>query len=347
MLPEHIVITHSPGSDLQNFLAQKAYTSLAVLTDENTSAHCYPHIKDFLPKHTLIQVKSGEEHKTVDSCQHIWHAMTDAQLDRHAALIIVGGGVLCDMGGFCAATYKRGIDFIFIPTTLLAQADASIGGKLGIDFNDFKNQIGVFQEPRFNLLYHGFLQTLPNDELRSGFAEIVKHALIGNARLWNETLLHPLKKQPWPILLRESAEFKYSIVKQDPHEKGIRKILNAGHTIGHAIETWCLTSGKKILHGDAIAAGLIIESKIAAYKQLLNLKQQHEIERYILSTFGKIELPNGSDATIAELCRQDKKNKGNKILAALLTGIGNAKWDVEINQREIEDSLAYYRNLQT
>jgi 3-dehydroquinate synthase len=345
MLPDHIVITSNPAKDLQPFLVRKGYTSFMVLTDENTTKHCYPFLKDSVPPHTHVEIKSGEENKTIESCTRIWEAMTEANLDRHSVLIIIGGGVLCDMGGFCAATYKRGIDFIFTPTTLLAQADASIGGKLGIDFNNFKNQLGVFKEPSLNLLHSGFLKTLAKNELRSGFAEIIKHALIGDGELWNQLRRNRLEDQPWEELLKKSSAFKYWVIEKDPLEKGLRKLLNAGHTIGHAIETHCLATGNKVLHGEAIAAGLITEGKLAVDRNLLTPLQFDEINAFILSLYGKIDLSNNSLKSIAELCKQDKKNKGNKILAALLNGIGAAQWDIEISPNEIVRSLAFYRDL--
>lgn len=345
MLPEHIVISSNPAKDLQTFLVRKAYTSVIVLTDENTAAQCYPTLKDSIQPHTRIEIKSGEENKSIESCNKIWETMTEANLDRHSVLIIIGGGVLCDMGGFCAATYKRGIDFIFVPTTLLAQADASIGGKLGIDFHNFKNQLGVFKEPALNLLHGGFLETLPGNELRSGFAEIIKHALIGDVELWNQLKANTLEDQPWDDLLRKSSAFKYSVIEKDPFEKGLRKILNAGHTIGHAIETFCLANGNKVLHGEAIAAGLISEGKLASERKMITSEHLDEISSFILALYGKIDLPTESFQEIAELCKQDKKNKGNKILAALLKGIGAAQWDIEISPDEVVRSLSYYRNL--
>ena len=347
MLLKNIVITQNPGSDLQNFLSGKTYSKLAVLTDENTAALCYPLLKDFLPAHTLIKIQSGEEHKTLQTCSTIWQAMTDSRLDRHSVLIIIGGGVLDDMGGFCAATYKRGIDFITVPTTLLAQADASIGGKLGIDFNHFKNHIGVFQEPALNLIYSGFLKTLPSNELRSGFAEVIKHALISDKKLWNDIRSKELKDQPWEILVRKSVEFKHSVVLQDPHEKDFRKILNAGHTVGHALESFFLAKGNKILHGEAIAAGLIVEACLSMKRKLLDEPSLQQIGGYILKTFGKLSFRQDQLKEIAELCLQDKKNKGNSVLCVLPDGIGRAKWDVEISLGEIEDCLAYYSLLQT
>lgn len=345
MLPPTIQLTQNPGPDLQKFLSEKKYSGIAVLTDENTLALCYPLVNDYLPAHSLVTVPSGEESKTLHTCTIIWQAMTDAKLDRHAALIIIGGGVLGDMGGFCAATYKRGIDFILLPTTLLAQADSSIGGKLGIDFNHFKNHIGVFQEPTMNLVYSGFLKTLPESELRSGFAEVIKHALISDRKLWDEIRSKELKTQPWATLVPASVEFKYSVVKQDPHEKGLRKILNAGHTIGHAIESYFLAKGNRILHGEAIAAGLIAEAYMGVKKGLLNQESLGEIGKYIVRIFGKLGIQQDQIPEIASLCIQDKKNMGNKVLCVLPDGIGRAKYDVEINLGEIEECLVYYNSL--
>lgn len=347
MLPEHILISAHSGRDLQGFLTQKQYSKLAVLMDENTMNACYPLIKEFLPTHTTILVKSGEESKTIETCSVIWEHMTNAFLDRHSALIVLGGGVLGDMGGFCAATYKRGIDFILVPTTLLAQADASIGGKLGIDFKSFKNHIGVFQEPALTLLHSGFLKTLPESELRSGFAEVIKHALISDKTLWDEIRTKDLAHQSWESLLKKSAEFKYSVIQKDPQEKDLRKILNAGHTIGHALESFFLVNGSKILHGEAIAAGLITEAYLGMKHQLLDEALLNQMATYILSIFGKLRVDEDHIPRIATLCLQDKKNKGNSVLCVLPNGIGSARWDVEISLREIEDGLSFYRLLQT
>ncbi len=344
MLPENIILTNTPGSDLERFLAQRKYSKILVLADEHTQQACYPLISESLPPHGVLTVDSGEENKVLETCGVIWQTMTDEMLDRHAVLIILGGGVLGDMGGFCAATYKRGIDFILIPTTLLAQADASIGGKLGIDFNNFKNQIGVFKQPALTVLHAGFLKTLPENELRSGFAEVIKHALISDKKLWDDIRTKDLKSQDWDSLLRQSAEFKYSVIEQDPYEKGLRKILNTGHTIGHALESYFLAADSKILHGEAIAAGLIAEARIASQKKILDDQSLKEITGYILRIFGKLTIPENALQEIAALCLQDKKNKGNSVLGALPEGIGNAKWDVEISSAEIVDSLQFYRS---
>ncbi len=344
MIAENIILTQEPEQELTGFLTRKNYSRILVLADEHTANFCYPLLAGALPAHTLITVNPGEENKILNTCSIIWQAMTDAQLDRHAVMLVLGGGVLGDMGGFCAATYKRGIDFILIPTTLLAQADASIGGKLGIDFNHYKNHIGVFQQPALTLLYTGFLKTLPEAELRSGFAEVIKHALIADKNLWDIIRTKPLAEQNWDVLLHQSASFKYSVIQQDPYEKGLRKILNAGHTIGHAIESFFLTNNTAITHGEAVAAGLVAEAFIAVQKGLLTRPELVQITDYILNVFGKLTLEESTLPALALLCQQDKKNKGKQILSALLQGIGKAQWDVEVSLNEIVEALQYYRS---
>ena len=257
---------------------------------------------------------------------------------------MLGGGVLGDMGGFCAATYKRGIDFVLLPTTLLSQVDASIGGKLGIDFHHFKNHIGVFQEPACTLVATDFLTTLPLRELRSGFAEIIKHCLIADKQMWETIRQKPFEKQEWQTLIAHSIEIKYKVIQEDPKEKGLRKILNFGHTIGHALETYFLTSGNKLFHGEAIALGMIAESFIAAHKGLISTEELAQLTAYLIAVFGKVNLPTNFSEVLA-LTDQDKKNSGNTILIALPNSIGKAVWDVEITKAEIAESLHYYQSL--
>ena len=346
MLPDNILLSSNLVKDLQDFLNQKKYSSLAVLVDENTHRYCYPLIQDALPQHFLISVRSGEAEKNIDTSVEIWKAMTDHGLDRHACVLVLGGGVLGDMGGFCAATYKRGIDFILIPTTLLAQVDASIGGKLGVDFNHFKNHIGVFQKPVLTLLYGGFLKTLPEAELRSGFAEIIKHSLISDEEMWKEISTRPLKQQDWKKLIKHSVEFKAWITTEDPKEKGLRKILNAGHTIGHALESYLLAKANRILHGEAIAVGLITEGFIAKSQGYLTEAALKDICSFIVNIYGKVRIEKEDLDSIAQLTLQDKKNKGNKILCVLLDGIGKAKWDCEISLESVKEALSFYRTIQ-
>ncbi len=343
MLPDHIVIHSNPSTVLAGFLSKSSYSGVCVLMDENTEVHCYPLIVKSLPSHHIIRIKSGEEHKNLATCSQIWQRLTDLTIDRHGLLIILGGGVLGDMGGFCAATYKRGIDFLLMPTTLLAQVDASVGGKLGIDFQHFKNHIGLFQEPASTLICADFLKSLPERELRSGFAEVIKHCLISDKVMWDIVKNKPMKDQDWVTLVKHSVNFKWSIVNEDPREKGLRKVLNFGHTVGHAVEGYFLKHGKRIFHGEAIAIGMICEAYLAHKKELLEKESLNQASDYILKIFGKVELPQNYDP-ILEGMLQDKKNKGNKILMALTKGIGSAIWDIEIREEEIRESLSFYVN---
>jgi 3-dehydroquinate synthase len=344
MNSESLVFTDTPEIALQNFLSERDYSKIVCITDKNCEQFCLPFLGNLFSPENTLAIEAGEAHKNLETCTIIWQFLTARQLDRHSLVVVLGGGVLGDMAGFCAATYKRGIDFVLIPTTLLSQVDASIGGKLGIDFLHFKNHIGVFQQPVVTIISDVFLATLPHVELKSGFAEVIKHSLIGDYKSWQEIKVHGIATQDWKKLIRTSAEFKLKVITEDPREKGMRKILNAGHTIGHAIESTLLEKQIPITHGEAVAAGLVMEAFLANQKGLISMKYLKEIESYILSVFGKIEIGNLNDDTIIEKTFQDKKNKGNKILCVLLKEKGDAVWDVSITAEEIKMALAYYRS---
>lgn len=338
------VIISPISESLKTFLATQDYSKIIVLTDTNTKRLCYPIIKDSLPKHTVITVKHGEENKNLQTCELIWSAMTEAQLDRHALMINLGGGVIGDMGGFCAATYKRGIDFIQIPTTLLSQVDASVGGKLGIDFQGFKNHLGVFTLPNSVLIDPVFLETLSEREKRSGFAEILKHCLIQDVNKWNEIRGKDLVDQDLPDLIAHSVEIKKKVVEQDPTEKGLRKILNFGHTLGHAIETFFLPQGKKrLFHGEAIATGMVCESYIAYKRGLIDERTLEQIEEFIFSIYGKVDIDTADFDTIIGLTLQDKKNKGKDVRFSLINAAGSCLYDIVVTKNEMKKALEYYK----
>lgn len=338
------VIISPISESLKTFLGTKSYSKIVLLTDTNTKRFCYPVIKDSLPKHTLITVKHGEENKNLQTCELIWSAMTEAQLDRHALMINLGGGVIGDMGGFCAATYKRGIDFIQIPTTLLSQVDASVGGKLGIDFQGFKNHLGVFTLPNAVLIDPVFLETLSEREKRSGFAEILKHCLIQDGEKWQEIRRKDLADQDLPDLIAHSVEIKKKVVEQDPTEKGLRKILNFGHTLGHAIETFFLPQGKKrLFHGEAIATGMVCESYIAYERGLIDERTLEQIEEFIFSIYGKVDIAEADFDTIIGLTLQDKKNKGKEVRFSLINSAGSCLYDIVVSKNEMKKALAYYK----
>ena len=343
MSSAQILIKNDPKELLTEFLHDRTYSSIAVVTDNNTKIYCYPLIESALPVHAVFSIAAGEENKNLDTSNLIWEKLTELKLDRHSLLIVLGGGVLGDMGGFCAATYKRGIDFVLMPTTLLSQVDASVGGKLGIDFQHFKNHIGVFCEPIATLICPAFLQTLPERELRSGFAEIIKHCLISDRKMWEFIRIKTLKEQHWDELIPHSVAFKKKVTEEDPREKGLRKILNFGHTIGHAVESYFLTLENRLFHGEAIAVGMIAEAYIAHRRSLISASELIEIKEYLIQIYSRVSLPVSYEQ-ITSLMLQDKKNKGNKTLMALPDGIGQARWDIEVSPSEVEEALNYYQS---
>ena len=332
------------GESLPDFLSSKQYSKIVVIADNNTKRHCYPILKAFLPKHSIVTVPSGEAHKTLATCEKIWEFMTKEELDRHALVINVGGGVIGDMGGFCAAVYKRGIDFIQGPTYLLSQVDASVGGKLGIDFQGFKNHLGVFNIPKSVLIDPVFLKTLPEREIRSGFAEVIKHCLIADGAKWEEIRAKDFEQQNWPDLIAHSVKIKQQVVDQDPTEKGLRKILNFGHTLGHAVETCFLNKGPKerLFHGEAIAVGMIMEAYLSFERKMIDQQTLTNIEEFLFATYGKVKIKPEDIEEIIALTRQDKKNKGKEIRFSLLSGAGQCAFDVVVTAAEMRKSIAYY-----
>lgn len=342
--PGACILTSDVGSILREQIASLHPASVTVLTDEHTRTHCYPKIQPTLPEHHLITVPAGEENKTIDGAARIWQEMTDLRLDRKSLFVVLGGGVLGDMGGFCAATYKRGIPFILIPTTLLAQVDASVGGKLGIDFRNFKNHIGVFQHPHATIIDTLFLRTLPAAERRSGFAEIIKHCFLSDSDMWNTIRMKNPEEQDWHTLVAHSVAFKQSVVDADPTEKGLRKILNFGHTIGHAVESASLSGKERLLHGDAIAVGMVAESYVARRKEILGQEPLDQLTAYLIKIFGHREIET-DDETLIGLMLQDKKTSQGKILLALADGKGGHRYDIQATPEDIREGLSYYRSI--
>jgi 3-dehydroquinate synthase len=332
------------GESLPDFLSSKQYSKIVVIADNNTKRHCYPILKAFLPKHSVVTVPSGEAHKTLATCEKIWEAMTKEELDRHALVINVGGGVIGDMGGFCAAVYKRGIDFIQVPTTLLSQVDASVGGKLGVDFQGFKNHLGVFNIPKSVLIDPVFLKTLPEREIRSGFGEVIKHCLIADGAKWEEIRTKDFEQQNWPDLIAHSVKIKQQVVDQDPTEKGLRKILNFGHTLGHAVETCFLNkpANQRLFHGEAIAVGMIMEAYLSFERKMIDQPTLTDIEEFLFATYGKVKIKPEDIEEIIALTRQDKKNKGKEIRFSLLKGAGQCAFDIVVTAAEMRRSIAYY-----
>lgn len=326
-------------SKLKELLASIEYSQLFILADENSMEFCYPLIKDYLGYHQVIEIVSGEKHKTLDSCNLIWNAMTIATADRKPLLINLGGGVITDMGGFCAGTYKRGIRFINIPTTLLSQVDASVGAKTGIDFNGYKNHIGLFCEAEAVLINPVFHSTLPERQLKSGFAEMLKHGLIADQKHWENCIENGFMKIS-NELIQQSVKIKEKIVDADPTEKGLRKVLNFGHTIGHAIESHLLNTENELLHGEAIALGMIAEAYISKAQGLLSEFEYSIIVRELRGIYEIPKIEKASYSEIKRLCKQDKKNQNGVINMSLLKNIGQAVYDIPVEEELIDHALA-------
>ena len=316
------------GENSLSKLDTSSYSKIGVLVDENTKRDCLHKISE-IKKAIIIEIPSGEENKNISTCTFIWNQLSEHHFDRNSLLINLGGGVIGDMGGFCASTYKRGIDFIQIPTTLLAMVDASVGGKLGVDFKVLKNQIGLFNNPKLVLINPDFLKTLPRNELESGFAEVVKHALISDVNLWRVINSTQLQEMNWDEIIEISVKIKNNIVLSDPTEKGDRKRLNFGHTFAHAIESYYLQNTTPILHGEAIFMGMILETELSPLTK--NIKD--EIKNYILSNFSLPFTPKKSE--LLPYLMNDKKNQEGKINFSLLTEIGDCSIDNLLNQDEL------------
>ncbi|MEQ8714406.1 MAG: 3-dehydroquinate synthase [Cyclobacteriaceae bacterium] len=345
MLANNVTIVSNIKSALADFFSTCRFSGVFVLVDENTEEHCLPLVKDVLPEFWLVRIKSGEEQKHIETCTQVWKSMTEAKLDRKALMINLGGGVIGDMGGFCAGTYKRGISFINVPTTLLSQVDASVGGKLGIDFEGFKNHIGLFKDPGHVFISPEFLNTLPPRELRSGFAEVVKHAYIRDRDYLGSLKSVALADQPWMDRIKHSIAIKSAVVDADPTEQHLRKILNFGHTVGHAIETSYLETDKKLLHGEAIAVGMICELYLSHKLLELDKDQVTKESQYLAGLFESETIDRSDFEMIVQNALQDKKNEGGIVKMSLLRDLGDCTYDIPVSGADMLDSLFYFNTV--
>ncbi len=327
---------------LNAFLNKNAFTQILVLADTNTLKYCYPLLAQACPaiqKAEIIEIESGEHYKTLETCAAVWEGMSEQNTDRNALMINLGGGVICDLGGFIASIYKRGIAFIHVPTNLLAMADASIGGKCGVDLNNLKNILGTIQQPKAVFINPSFLHTLEQHHLRNGMAEIIKMGIIADTKLIKDL---QEKKKDIIAVIKKSVELKRSIVAKDPFDNGVRKTLNFGHTIGHAIETLYLGTKNELLHGEAIAIGMIIESIIAFQKKMITKTELHTIgdlltPHYTMPSFSAKELD-----LLLKYMMNDKKNKGQKIKMSLVHGLGKCKFNIEVSTADIQKAVKHY-----
>lgn len=347
-MKQKVVISGNLERDLVNAISECEHDRIFVLTDETTQQLCWPKIKNFkaLKNSTPIIIKATDTHKNLDTLSQVWQALSNGGATRHSLMINLGGGMVTDLGGFAASTFKRGIDFINIPTTLLAMVDASVGGKTGINFGGLKNEIGVFSDSRFVIINTQFLDTLDHDNICSGYAEMLKHGLISDERTWAELVTFDLDDPDLSQLQRmvaESIKVKERIVEADPHEHGIRKALNLGHTMGHAFESFAMRRGTPILHGYAVAYGLISELYMSARKTAFPTDRMHQTVRFIRENYGTFNITCDDYPTLIELMRHDKKNTSGIINFTLLGNVGDIRINQTATEEEIKEALDFFR----
>mgnify|MGYP000190015253 FL=1 len=347
-MKQKVVISENLERDLVNAISECEHDRIFVLTDETTQQLCWPKIKNFkaLKNSTPIIIKATDTHKNLDTLSQVWQALSNGGATRHSLMINLGGGMVTDLGGFAASTFKRGIDFINIPTTLLAMVDASVGGKTGINFGGLKNEIGVFSDSRFVIINTQFLDTLDHDNICSGYAEMLKHGLISDERTWAELVTFDLDTPDLSQLQRmvaESIKVKERIVEADPHEHGIRKALNLGHTMGHAFESFAMRRGTPILHGYAVAYGLISELYMSARKTAFPTDRMHQTVRFIRENYGTLNITCDDYPTLIELMHHDKKNTSGIINFTLLGNVGDIRINQTANEEEIKEALDFFR----
>ena len=332
-------------NSLSNLIAENNYSTLFILVDENTFKYCYP---KFIPnlqtdkRIEVIEIESGEINKNLETCIGVWNAITELGGDRKSLIITLGGGVITDLGGFVASCFKRGIDFVNIPTTLLSMVDASVGGKTGVDLGVLKNQIGLFANPEMVLVDAAYLTTVSEREIKSGTAEIIKYGITYDITLFNE--IKNNKDLKIEDLIFRSIEIKNEVVLKDPKEQNIRKILNFGHTLGHAIESFYLESDDKesLTHGEAIAIGMVCESYMSSKILNFPIKNVVEIKKVILSIYNKTDLLIEDFSGILELLKHDKKNVKGRVNFVLLNDYEDYKLDCEVSNDLIIESMKFY-----
>ncbi len=330
---------------LSSFLDKSKYSSYFILCDENTLQLCLPTLITSCSKlqtAEIIEIESGETSKSLEFSAHIWQTFIENNADKKSLLINLGGGVVSDLGGFTASVYKRGIDFINVPTSLLAMADASVGGKTGLDFIGIKNVLGTFAQPKAVFIYPDYLNTLSSRHFQNGLAEVFKMALIADKKFWN---LLKEEGQDEETLIIKSISLKNKLVLNDPYDKGARKILNFGHTIGHAIESLFLGSVNELLHGEAVIIGMLIESHIAYQKKMILKKELDEIISGIPPYFTMQSLKSIPLDSLIELIKNDKKNHNDKFYFSLIDKIGSCKFDLIVTKNQIKKAIDFYTTL--
>ena len=347
-MKQKIIFTNDIIHDVEAVLSTFQYDKIFVLMDSNTHRFCW----DLLGKSVLLHeaqhiiIEPGDSNKNLNTLSFIWEELSTKGATRHSCLINLGGGMVTDIGGMASSTFKRGLKFINIPTTLLSMVDASVGGKTGINFKGVKNEIGLFSESNAVILHSAFLQTLPYNELLGGFAEMIKHALIDSEALWAETLRFDIENPNWKellLLVKKNVEVKERIVIEDPKEQNIRKALNFGHTFAHAFEAWSISNEQELSHGFAVAYGIICELYLSALLQEFPFDKMKQTLMFIHSLYPTFPFACNDYNKIIDLMRHDKKNKGQDINFSLLKDIGSLALNTVVGEEDIKNALDFLR----
>lgn len=333
---------------LKKYLSENFHSKLFILVDTNTRKNCLTHFMEQFEDDVnfeIIEIEAGEIYKNIDTCAVLWSQLTSLGADRKSILINLGGGVITDMGGFVASTFKRGIKFVNIPTTLLSMVDASVGGKTGVDLGTLKNQIGMFSNPVMVLIDTTFLKTLSDREMRSGMAEIIKYGLTFDINIWRQIKpITNLEQVSLDDLVYRSIKIKNDVVLKDLKEDNLRKILNFGHTMGHAIESYFLEAKEKqsLTHGEAIAVGMVIElyysSKLFDYP----ISETQAMKDFVIRFYGKAPILTSDFDAIISLMQYDKKNVNGLVNFALLKNDEEFALDVQLDNKLLIEGLNYY-----
>jgi 3-dehydroquinate synthase len=345
-----IRVTNELEKELGTIISSYPKGKVYVVVDENTQQLCLPVLQkfDFFQSIPVLVIQSGEENKSLDSVVKVWNFMEENGADRKSLLINLGGGMLSDLCGFAASCFKRGLHFVNIPTTLLSQVDASVGGKTGINFNGLKNEIGVFNQPQTVIIASQFLKSLNKENLLSGYAEMLKHGLIHSKSHWDECLAFDLNNIDFEMLnemVARSVAVKEYFVVNDPTEKNIRKALNFGHTVGHAFESLALHQGRPILHGFAVAYGMVVELYLSSKKVGFPTSETEHISKWIIETYGAFSISEADFEKLYLKMTKDKKNEAGRINFTLIPEIGKVEINIDCEKELIIEGLEFFKKL--
>lgn len=348
--PQRITFTNDVDKALIGALSRVSHSNVIVIADENTARLVVPLLSESTRNAQLITISAGDENKTLDTAIDVWQAMETVGATRHSLAINVGGGVVTDLGGFAAATFKRGIDFINVPTTLLSAIDAAVGGKTGVNFNGLKNEIGTFANAQEVIISTRFFSTLPLSEVKSGYAEMLKHALLQSEQSIDRLLdcdFNDLDLDSMLSDVEESVSIKAEIVRQDPTEQGLRRALNLGHTVGHALESRALHKGNPVPHGYAVAWGLVAETVLSHMRLKFPAATLHRLAQFVRENYAHKGLYFTCDDydELLSLMRHDKKSRQGEINCTLLKHSGAIVIDNEINDDDMRNALDITRDL--